>query len=220
MTDDFKTDRIENEKGYGIRLTYSGKGILIFEQRKDLTGINDYCLNYNIFIPSRRNITDNVGIAVDFLKKLEQKGVRGFIQALKDADMYYGTIFEGRKPQPEVCGYSGQNPNYDMDFDAKKIKRAIKDNSLDHLVIKTQVGNVLIRTVYDGENYQNFEQKPESEITVDGFDSNIAEELKDLLLSTCNIDINENDVPDLMKSLEHVLEQYKTVLNAGDGVRK
>ena len=69
--ENIKTNRIENEKGYSIKLTYSEKGILIFEQGKDVTGIRDYCPNYNIFIPSRNNITDNVGIAVDFLKKLE-----------------------------------------------------------------------------------------------------------------------------------------------------
>jgi len=119
--------------------------------------------------------------------------------------MYYGTIFEGKEFKPEACGYKGPNPYEDIDFDAEKMKKAVKVGYLDSLILQTSVGKMIIKKIYECQHYQNFDLRPESEITFDGFDPNVAEELKDLLLDTCSVEINEN----LVKSLDQVMSNFK-----------
>ncbi len=208
---DFQIEEKQDKEGYSFSLTYSRKYVLLFQHRRDHSTPNDYILNYNIHVPSDKSICDNVESAMLFLKKLEQKEVRGFEQALKDADMYYNTIFEKRKFAPEVIGYGRSNFPEDIAYNAEEIKKAVNNNYLDDLVIRTPLALMVMIKMYKREDFDHLhlDKKPETQISIDGFDWNIADEISDFILKTDCTQIPEQDVPYLKDSLTKLLNQFK-----------
>jgi hypothetical protein len=209
---DFKTERHDYDEGYCFCLKYAGKGILQFEHRKDPTKIRDY-LNYNIHIPSDKTIIDNVNFAMEFLKKLEEKGARTLEHALKDADMYYGTIYEGQKQESVAFGYrSSSELGINMPFDVEEIRKAIENNGLNFVIMKTRYGSVAIEVCDNRDfSYLNVAEQPITEVRIDGFDTSIAKELADLTSQTGCTKIPGQDLPRLENYLVQILSQFKAV---------
>jgi len=208
---DFLSKKIENKRGYAFSFTYKDNSILYFEHSK-----NDFesrfILNYNIYIPSDNTLVENVDPVMGFIQGLKEKQVRGFEQALKDAGQYYGSIWDGKDLPSEVNAWWGVNYMGKIQLDAKEIKKAIIERRLDSINIKTLVTSLLLREPHPIETfpYYSLPENPKTELKVNAFDSEIAEDLSVLLQNVCQTKVPTENVHYLTSSISDILKEYKT----------
>jgi len=205
--EDFFIDRQEYDEGYYVHLTYAGKGIARMQHGKNANG--NFIMNYNTFIPSARRIIDNVEPAMAFLRLLEQKNARNFEQAAKDAGEYFRKTLSKRAFGYRVPSEMGMN----IPFDEKEIKKAVQKNSLNFVIMSNEYGAVAIDVCGNRDfSHHKVNAQPETELRIDGFDWNIAEDIKNLILEVGMIDVPREDLPHLSPSLEEMLSHFQQAI--------
>jgi hypothetical protein len=207
--EDFSVDRTDYGEGYSVNLMYCGKGVCRMEHHKDALG--SYIPNYNIQIPSCRDIADNVKGAMDFLEVLEAKKARNFEEALKEAGQYYGTIFEKMPPvMPSAFGFvTPRKPGINIPFCTEELTKAARQ--LNYLIMKTKYGSASIEVCGNRDfSHHKIDFQPVTEVRFDGYAWDIAGELKDLALEVGCV-----QEPDFLKEpLEEMLGYFRETVQA------
>ena len=213
----FNVRRIENPKGIGFDLTYANQGVLFYEHLKNNNPLaeNTFVLNFNIYIPSFNELSQNVIPVVNYLKRLEQKKVRGIVQAMKDIGEYEHTIFA--HPSSKIHQSFAQLFNFGavtspFPFDEKEIIRRFLDEDPDAIRIQNPFSSCIIDRPHEEAHSYHLAQKPQTIVRTDGYDAKIVEELADLVVEIAAVRIPEREITSLKASLTEILNSFQPVI--------
>ena len=211
MTEEvFANDNREEELGLVANLTYRSQPLLRVEHRKAyLPGT--FILNYNVFFSSRNQILDNMPHATSYMMKLRGKKVRSFKQALMDSKQYYGSIFEGQAEVANTRVTTGSYSWVDIDgFRPDLVTLLTKGERVGMIKFTNDTTGSLLLSAYPTFDSGIEEDLPiaNSYVRIDGFDSNVAEELSDLMIETSYIEIKPEHKDKLKFAVKKALSVY------------